>query len=145
MARIEKTIEIKAQPEKLWPMGSFDRLPEWLDFIKKAEWTSKDKDAIGSTAHVSVEIAGVKGESDIEMTECVKNKKRVWRTTSGNMTAVSSVTLTPTKVGTKVTYLMDYDLPYSILGKIIDKLRVSKEIGKGIEQGFKKIKAVAEK
>ena len=146
MARIEKTIEIKAPPEKLWPMGSIERIPEWMSFIKKVEWTSKDKDVVGSTARVSVELAGVKSESNVEMTECVKNKKRAWRAISGSPTPVSNVTaLTPTEAGTKITYLMDYELPYSFLGKIIDKLRVSKELEKSIEQGFKKLKATVEK
>jgi hypothetical protein len=40
---------------------------------------------------------------------------------------------------------MDYALPYSILGKIIDKLRVSKEMEKNIERGLNKMKDVLEK
>jgi uncharacterized membrane protein len=122
-----------------------DRLPEWFDMIKKAQWTSKTKDTEGATVHLSVEVAGIKGESDVEMTECVKNQKRGWRTIGGNLTSISSVTLSPTKAGTKVSFVMDYALPYSILGKIIDKLRVSKELEKNIENGLKKMKDVLEK
>jgi len=33
---------------------------------------------------------------------------------------------------------MDHNLPYSILGNIIDELRVSREIDKGVERGIKK-------
>lgn len=145
MARIEKSIEIKAPPEKLWPLGSFDRLPEWFNFMKKIEWTSKEKDVVGSTAHASVEVAGVKSEADVEMVECVKNEKRAWRTTSPRTPITSVTTLTPTEAGTRVTFLMEYNLPYSIFGKVIDKLRVSRELDKGIEQGFENLKVTAEK
>lgn len=145
MARIEKTVEIKAPPEKLWPLGSFDRLPEWFSFMKKIEWTSKEKDVVGSTAHVSVEVAGVKSEADVEMVECVKNKKRAWRTTSPRTPITSVTTLTPTEAGTRIAFLMEYKLPYSILGKVIDKVRVSKQLERNIEQGFKNLKTAAEK
>jgi uncharacterized membrane protein len=126
-------------------MGSMDRLPEWFGMIKKATLTSKEKDKVGATAHLTVKVAGIKGESDVEMTDWVKNEKRAWRTIAGNMTAITSTTLSPTKAGTKITFVMDYALPYSVLGKIIDKLRVSKEIEKSIDQGFKKLKEMMEK
>jgi uncharacterized membrane protein len=145
LARIEKSIEIRKPPEEIWPMGSFDKLPEWFGMIKKAEWTSKDKDKLGATVHVTVEVAGIKGESDMEITEWAKNEKRAWRTTAGNMTAIGSATLTPTKAGTKITFVMDYDMPYSILGKIIDKLHVSKEMDKSIEKSLKNLKETLEK
>jgi uncharacterized membrane protein len=145
LARIEKSIEIKAPLEKLWPLGSFDRLPEWFNFMKKIEWTSKEKDVVGSTVHASVEVASVKSEADFEMVECVKNEKRAWRTTSPRTSITSVTTLTPTEAGTRVTFLMEYNLPYSILGKVIDKLRVSRELEKGIEQGFENLKVTAEK
>jgi hypothetical protein len=55
------------------------------------------------------------------------------------------MTLTTIKGGTKATFVMDYDLPYSVLGKLIDKLRVSKEFDKNMEQAMKKLKEIAEK
>jgi hypothetical protein len=92
-----------------------------------------------------VEVAGVKNEADVEMIECVKNEKRVWRTISRSTPISSVTTLLPTEAGTRITYSMDYELPYSVLGKVIDKLRVSRELEKSIEQGFAKLKAIAEK
>ena len=145
MGRIEKSIEIKAKPEKLWPLGSFEKLPEWYDFIKKVEWTTKEKDVIGAIAHGHVEVAGVKSEADIEITEVVKNQRRSWKTISSGMKATFSVNLKPIESGTKIVFLMNYELPYSVLGKVIDKLKVSKELEKGIMQGFQKLKVVAEK
>ena len=43
MARIEKSIEIKAPAEKVWQLLFWDRLPEWMDTIKKAVYTSEKR------------------------------------------------------------------------------------------------------
>ena len=145
MARIEKSIEIKASPEKVWPMVRFDKLAEWYAPIKKVESTSKEKNKVGATYHVVGEAAGVKAEYDAEITESIENEKGVWRSTGGNFTGIGSVTLSPTKAGTKVTMAIDYELPYSILGKLIDKLRVHKELEKSFDVGLKKLKDTLEK
>ncbi len=145
LARIEKSIEINTPPEKIWPLVTWDRVPEYYDSIKKVEWTSKDKDKVGSTVHVTSEIVGVKGEFDAEITEMIENKKAAWRTTSGNPTMIYSLTLSPTKTGSKLTTAVDYELPYSVLGKLIDKLRVHKAMEKEGEKALQKIKDTVEK
>jgi len=145
LARVEKSIEIGAPPEKVWPMLYWDRLPEWLNGIKEAEYTSEEKDSVGATAHVVGETARIKVEWDIEITEYIENKKATWRSTAGNLTAIGLTTLKPTEVGTELTLMMDYDLPYSILGKIVDKLMVGREMEKGFERSLEKLKKILEK
>jgi hypothetical protein len=54
------------------------------------------------------------------------------------------MTLSSSALGTKTTFMMDYDLPYSIFGKIIDKLRVCKAVEKGAERGLLRLKEIAE-
>jgi uncharacterized membrane protein len=145
LARIEKTIGISVPPEKVWPMLFWDRIPEWLEGIKEAEYTSEEKDIVGATAHVVGETAGIKVEFDIEITEYTKNTGASWRTTAGNFTAIGMTALKPTEAGAELTLVMDYDLPYSILGKIIDKLLVSREMEQGFDNGLQKIKDTLEK
>jgi len=145
LARIEEAIEIGVPPNKVWPMLFWDRLPEWLDAIKEAKYTSEDKDSVGATAQVVGETAGIRAEWDVEITEYIKSEKARWRTTGGNLTAIGLTTLEPIKAGTKLTFVIDYDLPYSILGKIIDKLLVSREVEKGIKRGLGKLKSTLEK
>jgi uncharacterized membrane protein len=145
LTRIEKSIEIKASPEKVWPMIDWDRTPEWYAPFKKVEYTSKEKNVVGETVHVSGEIAGVKAEWDGETTEMIENKKHAWRSTGGSFTGFGSFELSPTKSGTKLTAMMDYEMPYSVLGKLIDKLRVHKAMEKSFEVGLKKLKDMAEK
>ena len=56
LGRVEKSIEIKASPEKVWEMLAFDRLPEWNEeWGERVEYTSKvhvpkDKYRVGATA-----------------------------------------------------------------------------------------------
>jgi len=145
LARIEEAIEIGVPPNKVWPMLFWDRLPEWLDAIKEAKYTSEDKDSVGATAHVVGETAGIKAEWDVEITEYVKGERARWRTTGGNLTAIGLTTLEPIKAGTKLIFVIDYDLPYSILGKIVDKLLVSREVERGIKRGLGKLKSTLEK
>jgi len=145
LARIEKSIEINVPPEKIWPIIKWENVPQWFETVKKVEWTSKEQNTVGSTFHVIQEAAGSKMEADDEITEVVENEKMAFRTISGNTTASGSVTLSPTKSGTKVTITEDYELPYSILGKLIDKLRVHKALEKAIENALLKLKGTMEK
>ena len=144
MTRIEKSIEIKAPPEKAWPMIDWNGWTQWYDPFKKVEWTSKDKRKVGATVHVTVELAGIKAVWDGETTEYTENEKIAWRSTGGNFTGFGFNALSPTKDGTKVTIMMDYDLPYSILGKLIDKLRFHKAAEKSFDVALKKMKDMLE-
>jgi len=144
LARIEQSIEIEANAERIWHLVRWDMVPKWLDIIKQVDYTSKETDEVGAAAHWIGEAGGVKSEWDTETTEWETNRRGSWRTTGGTFTGIGGVMLTPTDTGTKATFMMDYDLPYSILGKIIDKLRVCKAIEKGTTQGLRKLKRIAE-
>jgi len=59
LVRLEKSIEIRASPEKVWEMLALDRLPEWdegyKENLKSVEYTSevrkpKDKYKVGAFA-----------------------------------------------------------------------------------------------
>ncbi len=144
MARIETSIEIKAAPEELWPLILWDKVPQWMDIIKDAQYTSKEKEIVGATAHWVGEAGGVKSEWDTETTEWEHAKRGLWRTTGGSFTGIGGITLNSSVAGTKVTFMMDYELPYSLLGKLIDKLKVYKAIEKGSQRGLLRLKEIAE-
>ena len=116
-----------------------------MSILKKVEFTSEEKEKIGATAHWVSEVGGLKSEWDTETTEWQPYTRGAWRTTAGTFTGIGSIILSPTESGTKVTFMMDYELPYSFLGKIIDKLRVCKAIEKGTNDSLKNLKEMAEK
>ena len=145
LARIEKSIEINASPEKVWPMVFWDRVPEYIDSIKKAKYTCEEKACVGATAHIFSDVGGIKNEWDAKTTEWIENKKHAWSTFGGNFKAIGSMTFNPIADGINATFLMDYDLPYSVFGKLIDKLRVSKDMDQSMERGMRILKKIAEK
>ncbi len=144
LTKIEKSIEIAASPEKLYSKGIWERILEWHSGFKTVEWTSKEKNKVGSTLHVTGEVAGIKAKADIEITEWRDNEIVAWRTLSGNIKGSGSASLTPTKVGTKYTVMIEYQLPYSIFGKIIDRATVRKRMEKISDNALKKLKEKVE-
>ncbi len=145
MVKLNKSIEIKARPEQLWPIVQWDRVSEWFDILKKIEHTSEVKDGVGATAHVFANAGGIKVEWDSKTVEWKENEKIAWRTTGGQVKMTSSMTFTPTEDGTKVTFDMDYTMPFSILGKLIGKLWVEKSVDASLERGLKKTKETHER
>ncbi len=145
MGKIEKSIELEAPVEEVWPLVHWDKSTKWMDFVKKAEYTSEKTREEGATAHIIGEVAGQKTEFDAEYTEYVENERKRWRTTGGDMTAFGEVSVEPTDKGTKVYFMMNYELPHGILGKVIDKLKVSKEMEKEYEKALENLKEILEK
>ena len=147
MGRVEKSIEIKVPPEKVWEMLAFDRAPEWMsDLMVSGEYTSEvptleDKFKVGASAHASTHS---KMEGDLEITDSLKHEKMTSRLTSRNMTAIGTFSLKPTETGTAVTYVMDYEF-HSILWKILNRLVVGRMMKKEYEKSLEKLKSILEK
>ncbi|MFB0523356.1 MAG: SRPBCC family protein, partial [Candidatus Bathyarchaeia archaeon] len=81
MGRIEKSIEIRAPPEKVWEMLALDRLPEWNEEYGNVKYTSElrnpeDKYKVGASSHTNLKGAGA---IDFEITESLKNEKMTFR------------------------------------------------------------------
>jgi carbon monoxide dehydrogenase subunit G len=143
LGKLTKSIEIEASPEKVFAF--------WLDAKKmneagkgfvKQEYTSEGPVGVGTTMH----FVGASGaEWDVEITEFVENKKMAGRTIGASGFKMTDLlTLEPTAKGTKLTYSADYKLPYSLLGKLVDKVRVSKFMEKTMSQTQENIKKALE-
>ena len=150
MGRLEKSIEILAPPEKIWELLAFDRSSEWMgDMTTKAEYTSEihsveDKFKVGATAFTWTH-SGI--GSTLEIIESLKYEKMTTRSTSSSrwkMTSISTFTLKPTKMGTEVSYVMDYEF-HSILGKMLNKLVFDRWAETEYEKAFQNLKRILEK
>ena len=148
MPEIKKSIEIKTTHQAVWEMIDFEKLSEWLGFVKKFEWTSIDKDETGSIAHMTVAVWGSEVEVKIEMTEVVKNEKRAWRFDGDGMTINGLFALNPTKSGTEVNVVLEFVFPKSSVGIMMSKMFsvfAKVTIEKDVEKGLKKLKETLEK
>jgi len=147
LGRIEKSIEIKASPEKVWEMLAFDRRPEWMEGIKSVEYTSevrkpKDKYRVGASAHMTEKH----GECDLEITESLENEKITYsvRGYRGSRNTIGIYTLKSTEAGTEMTFVTDYEVT-NLIFKILDKLFVQRALEKDLERWLQKLKNILEK
>jgi uncharacterized protein YndB with AHSA1/START domain len=145
LGRIERSIEIRASPEKVWEMLAQDRHLEWFEGYKNVEFTSevrspKDKYMIGASAHV----ISTHDKFDATITESVENEKIVYSIQAKMMrNCIYKYTLKPTEVGTDLTFLMEYEISNSII-RIIDKL-MWRSIISNTDKSLEKLKSILEK
>ena len=128
MPKLSKSIEIEASPEEVFNfIIDAEKMNKAHAGLTEAEYTSKTPVGIGTTGH----FVNKNGTFDAEITEFVKNKKMTWNTIGASQVKVAlSFILEPTTKGTKLTNAFTYELPYSILGKLLDRVKVSKDIEK---------------
>jgi uncharacterized membrane protein len=143
--KIKKSIVINASPDKIFALiADIERRPEWTTILKDVKITSKKHMGVGVTSHWVGEAGGELAEWDRESTEWVENERIAYRTTSGNLPQIGSTTLKSVEGGTKVTFIMNYELPNSILGRVIDKLKISKDIENGFTDSLQNLKKLFE-
>jgi carbon monoxide dehydrogenase subunit G len=149
MTRIEQSIEIEAPVEKVWAFViDIENFAKTNPPEVEMEVLSKDEgpQRIGFTAKIRAKIGGNVFEVEDEITEMVANKRYSGRQKGGSLKRLEHTDLLePTERGTKLTTIIDYELPYSLLGKIIDKLKVHKEMEKSGDYSLKKTKELLEK
>jgi len=156
LTRVEKSIEIRAPPEKVWEMLAIDRFKEWEEEMEKGlkslEYTSevrtpKDKYRVGTSGHMNLKGMGG-GEFDFEITESLENEKltyHVRRSGTNKTMGIITLILEPTEEGTKFTNVFDYEMPWGIFGKFLDKLFGKRESEKAQAKWLKKLKSILEK
>jgi uncharacterized protein YndB with AHSA1/START domain len=153
LGRVERSIVIKAPPEKVWEMLAFDRFPEWMDMMKRVEYTSnvktpKDKYRVGATAH-GIPEGYEEFNCNFEITESLENEKmthRLWeKVYRGTLGGLITYTLESVEAGTRFTYEVNLnEIPWGILGKIISPLwqRMGR---KEYEKTLENLKSILEK
>jgi uncharacterized protein YndB with AHSA1/START domain len=156
LGRIEKSIIIKASPERVWEMLAFDRQVEWDEQMQKGvkslEFTSevqtpKDKYRVGASAHVNMKGMGA-GEFDFEITESIENEKMTFhakKSGTNRATVVATILLEPVEERTKVTVVYDYEMPWGVFGKGLNKLFAQRMEEKHQKKCLEKLKSILEK
>jgi carbon monoxide dehydrogenase subunit G len=145
MTHLEKSIEIRAPPEKVWELLALDRLPEWMDVLemKSGKYisevrTPEDKYKVGASAH----IIEKRWEYDLEIAESHSNEK-ITVNSKGKYPYTITCNLKPIDEGTKLMYISDYESK-GILGKAFVKLFAG-TLEKQVEKSLGKLKGILEK
>ncbi len=131
MTKLTMSKEIEASPERIFAFIISERMNEvWGEWMV-GKWTSEGPVGLGSIAHFDTKgMLKSFGELTGEVTEFEENKKMTMQSKNAKgKTAVSdSLILEPMANGTKVTYVTEYDVPYSVFGKLIDKVKISRDM-----------------
>jgi uncharacterized membrane protein len=144
---IEKSIEINTSADKIWPLATWDKIPEWSGIFKSAQWKSLDKNKVGSKVHVVSEVADEKDEFDAEIIEYTDHGEgtQTWKTTDGHFTAAGAIYLKPSGENkTLVMMIEEYRLPYGPIGSMHDRIRVHKAFKDEFEESTRRLKDIAE-
>ena len=113
--------------------------PRWATFVKRGS-------SNGPRARWVYDMAGMKIESDTEVTETPQDRVYSFRQTGGFMkTAETPLEIAPTPKGSSLTCDIEYELHYSYLGKLADKLRAKKMFEAAIDDGVKNLTVLLER
>ena len=140
MTKITRQFDVGAPPEKVFATISVpERWPQWAGFVKQAS-------SRGSAVHWVYEMAGMKVESDSEVSEVRPNEVYEFRQTGGFLKrAATRLEILPSRKGSAVTWNLEYELPYSYLGKLVDKLKARKQFEEALDVAVANLRGLLER
>ncbi len=121
--RVERSIEIAAPPEKIWPyLVEPEKILKWCITFKKFEYTSEQRSGVGTPFYIEEKAGPIPlMKLNFKVTEWVENERLAFSLTSG--TGVKGYEqkwieeATPT--GSRFTFMEDVELPFGIIGKLM--------------------------
>jgi carbon monoxide dehydrogenase subunit G len=116
---IERTIEIKAPPERVWQvMKDVERWPEWTESMKSVERLDSGDFSVGSKAKLKIRRSP--NANVWTVTELTPNRSFTWETNSGGVKGVAAHVIEPNASGSKVTLTVDLSgIVATLLGWVI--------------------------
>lgn len=133
--KAQRSVEIAAPPEKIWPyLVEPEKIMKWFTFLKKFEYTSTQKSGMGATFYYEEKSGPQLMKLNYEVTEWIENKKLAFKLTSGSLKKDDQVwSLEAIPSGTRFTMTEDADMPWGIISKVLSA-PLSGMIGKNIEK-----------
>jgi len=121
--KVQKSIEIAAPPEKIWPfLVEPEKILKWCITFKKFEYTGEQRSGVGTPFYFE-EKAGPMPlmKLNFTVTEWAENGRLAFRMTSGSGVKgyEQSWTIEATPSGSRFTFMEDVELPLGIVGKLI--------------------------
>jgi uncharacterized protein YndB with AHSA1/START domain len=144
--KIERSIEINAPPEKIWPfLVEPEKIMQWFSLLQKFEYTGDKTSGAGTTFYYEEKSGGQLLKLNYVVTEWNENKKLAFNVTSGSLKKddqVWSIEATPS--GSRFTMYEDVEMPMGIIGKIIGALFGQIMIGGNMNKISANLKRLAE-
>lgn len=144
--KIQRSIEINAPPEKIWPfLIEPEKIMKWFTLLRKFEYTGDKRGGVGTTFYYEEKSSGQLMKLNYVVTEWAENKRLAFSVTSGSLKKddqVWSIEATPS--GSKFTMFEDLEMPMGIIGKIIGALFGGMMIGGHMDKILANLKRLAE-
>ena len=121
--RVQRSIEIAALPEKIWPfLVEPENILKWFITFKKFEYTSEQHSGVGIPFYVE-EKAGPMPlmKLNFVVTEWVENERLAFTMVSGSGVKRYEQRWTVETIpsGSRFTFMENFELPFGIIGKLI--------------------------
>jgi len=122
MPRLDNSIDIRAPADKVFQYISDPATqPEWVKWAKESEATSLEKQGLGTTTSMLMQVGPRKERVETIVTEYKANEYLARRNTRG-MEMTDRLAVVPLGDTTKVAWSIDYVPPMGALGKLVDVL-----------------------
>lgn len=145
--KVQRSIDIVAPPEKIWPfLIEPEKILKWVITFKKFEYTSEQHSGVGTPIYVE-EKAGPTPlmKLNFKVTEWMENERIAHSMTSGSGVKRYEIseTIEATQAGSKFTFMENVELPWGIVGKLLES--VGKRTAEGhLQQCLAKLKSLTE-
>ena len=144
--RIQRSIEIAAPPEKIWPfLVEPDKILKWFYLLKKFEYTGEQHSGMGTPFYYEERSGPRLMKFNYVVTEWVESEKLAFTMTSGSLKKndqIWSIEATPS--GSRFTLTEEIEMSWGIIGKIMEALFVGRLVGKHQEEILVNLKSLAE-
>ena len=124
--KIQKSIEIAAAAEKIWPfLVEPENIVKWCSTVKSILHTSAQHSGLSTPFYFEEKAVGTLMKLHFMVSEWVVNRSVAFKMTSGNLVKgyKQRYILEPTSTGIRVTCFEDVTLPFGILGKLAEVFR----------------------
>lgn len=123
--KVEKSIQISAPPQKIWPyLIDPQKLPLWFNTFKRCEFAGEKRTGVGTTYYVEEKVPGPLRKISFEAAGWDENKHLNLRMTSGKNVSGYEIefSLKPQQSGTIFHFSENVGMPFGPIGKILGAL-----------------------
>ncbi len=144
--RLQRSIEIAAPPEKIWPfLVEPEKIMKWFTLLQKFEYTSEQSSGMGTPFYYEEKSGPQLMKLNYVVTEWVENERLAFIMTSGPLKKDDQIwSIESTPSGSRFTLTEDVEMPWGIIGKIMGALFAGRMIGKNLEEILANLKSLAE-
>lgn len=143
---VQKSIEIAAPPENIWPyLVEPEKILKWFTLLKKFEYTGKRCGGVGTTFYYEEKSGPQLMKLSYVVTEWVENERLAFSLTSGPTKKDDQIwALEATPSGSRFTLTEEFEMPWGIIGRIMVSLFANRILGKTLEKIIGNLKSLVE-